>query len=61
MNPASPSAVIGAGALSPDRYFYWDGVQWKTTISADGAWTWNGAAPSAGINQGTYPLAPLRG
>jgi hypothetical protein len=44
MNPEFRSTVVGAGALSPDGYFYWDGVQWTSTISADGAWRWNGAA-----------------
>jgi len=33
-----------AGELSPDRLFYWDGKQWVTAISADGAWRWNGVA-----------------
>ena len=33
-----------AGELSPDRLFYWDGKQWVSAFSADGAWRWNGAA-----------------
>jgi len=44
MNPEFRSAVVGAGALSPDGYFYWDGAHWKSTVTADGAWKWNGAA-----------------
>lgn len=33
-----------AGELSPDRLFYWDGAQWVSAFSADGAWQWDGAA-----------------
>lgn len=33
-----------AGELSPDRLFYWDGTQWVSAVSADGAWRWNGVA-----------------
>ena len=44
MNLEYPPTLIGAGALSPDGHFYWDGVRWNTTISPDGAWRWNGVA-----------------
>jgi hypothetical protein len=44
MNADHPSTLKSAGALSPDGHFYWDGLQWNTTISPDGAWRWNGSA-----------------
>ena len=30
--------------ISPDGYYYWDGVQWQSTLSADGTWRWTGDA-----------------
>jgi small-conductance mechanosensitive channel len=63
MNPEFRSTVTGAGALSPDGYFYWDGVQWKAAISADGAWRWNGAAwaPTGQSRIGSYASARTLG
>ena len=59
MNPEFRSAVIGAGALSPDGYFLWDGAQWKLAIGPDGAWRWNGAAwvPTGQSPVGSYASA----
>ena len=31
------------GRFSPDGYWWWDGSDWKPTLSADGWWRWNGA------------------
>ena len=28
---------------SPDRRFYWDGLEWRPAVSPDGEWLWNGA------------------
>jgi uncharacterized protein DUF4328 len=63
MNPEFRSTVIGAGAVSPDGYFYWDGAEWKTTISADGAWSWNGVAwvPNRQSLVGSYASARTLG
>jgi hypothetical protein len=39
-----------AGELSPDRLYYWDGVQWASAVSPDGAWRWDGRSwrPASG-------------
>lgn len=44
MTQGIASPEITAGALSPDRGFYWDGAEWQSALSPDGFWTWNGAA-----------------
>jgi len=43
-DPPGPSASRPPTTFTPDGFWWWDGGQWRSAISADGRWRWNGQA-----------------
>ena len=41
--PPQEPGTVSYSRFSPDGYWWWDGSDWKPTLSADGFWRWNGA------------------
>jgi hypothetical protein len=47
-----------AGALSPDRQWYWDGSGWVPAVSPDGYWRWDGSRWQANAPAGPAATVP---
>src|SRR4051794_35307495 len=43
-DPSGPSRSRPSPTFTPDGFWWWEGGHWRSAISADGRWRWNGQA-----------------